>query len=372
LKIDTSVYVHVPFCSRRCIYCDFVSFVRNDLIGSYFESLIREIDIVYGTLGNRKISTLYFGGGTPSHVPVKYISKVIEKLSKSFEYDPVETTLEMNPEDVSEELCKNLKSIGINRISVGLQTSSDQILKVIGRPYDFNTFMKAYKILRNFFDNVNVDLIYNLPFEKFDDVMMDLKVIKMLNADHISFYELELHEETPLYPMIESGIVKLPEEDVSEKMYDTIVDTLEDDGYKRYELSSWTKHKPSFHNLNYWKNGEYLGLGLSSGSHLSMERSVNTEDLIEYIEKIRSGTVPRTYHVKNSPREELAETLFMGLRVADGVRLDELRNKFGDDLDFYLSKLKDFCPHFLECSEKFMRFTKIGMKFSASILSELV
>ncbi len=316
------------------------------------------------------ISTLYFGGGTPSHVRTKYISNVMNTLSKSFDYDPNETTLEMNPEDVSLKLCSDLKTLGIDRISLGLQTSSDQLLKVIGRPYTFDGFLKAYGIVRNYFKNVNIDMIYGLPFERYEDLIMDLKVIERLEADHISFYELELHDGVPLYSMVQHGLVTLPSEELSERMYDTVSDELEKMGYTRYELSSWTKKKPSLHNLNYWMNGKYIGFGLSAGSHLPMKRWVNTDNIHEYIKAIDNKKFPRSYDVINSKKDELVETLFMGLRLSNGLIISEMRERFGEDFDLYFSKLKRFCPDLLECSDR-IRFTRQGMKFSASILSEL-
>ncbi len=336
----------------------------------YFDSLKREIEMHSNYFEGRSVITLYFGGGTPSHVPVKLIEGVIETLAKNVFLNVKEATFEFNPEDVNRQLCRDLRELGINRASVGLQTSSDDLLKVIGRPYSFEDFKKAYSILRETFDNVNVDFMYSLPFEKLSDVENDLKTVETLIPDHVSFYELEVHESVPLFSMIQAGQARLPAEDVSEGMYDLIVKTLEEIGYKRYELSSWTKEKSCLHNLRYWKNEDYMGFGLSAGSHISNERWVNTTEIQDYISKISAGKYPHAYESKNDSIVEIAETLFMGLRLAEGIDVNEMREKFGDDFDEVFSRIKKFCGELLECSDR-LKFTKTGMKFSAMVLREL-
>ncbi len=336
----------------------------------YFDSLKREIEMHSSYFEGKSAITLYFGGGTPSHVPLRLIEGVVETLAQNVFLNVKEATFEFNPEDVNQQLCRDLRELGINRASVGLQTSSDELLKVIGRAYSFEKFKKAYSTLRETFDNVNVDLMYSLPFEKLSDVENDLKTIEMLNPDHVSFYELEVHEGVPLFSMIKAGQVQLPTEDISESMYDIVVKTLEELGYKRYELSSWTKEKPCLHNLRYWRNEDYMGFGLSAGSHISNERWVNTTEIQSYISEISAGKHPRAYESKNDPIVEVAETLFMGLRLTEGVNINEMREKFGNDFDEIFSKIKKFCGEFLECSDH-LKFTKTGMKFSAMVLREL-
>ncbi len=336
----------------------------------YFESVRKEINMSSKYLEGKQAITLYFGGGTPSHVPVKYIENVVENLASHLFFDVREATLEFNPEDIDRKLCHELLEIGINRASVGLQTSSDELLRVLGRPYTFEQFKKAYSILRENFDNVNVDLMYSLPFERLSDVEKDLKSIKELDPEHVSFYELEIHEDVPLFSMVKSGQAQLPSEDVSEKMYDSITEGLEEMGYSRYELSSWTKGKPCVHNTRYWENENYIGFGLSAGSHLSNERWVNTGEIHDYISKIRVGEYPRIYESKNNKFDEVSETLFMGLRLAEGVNIQEMRDKFGSDFDEAFSRVKKFCGELLECSDR-LKFTKTGMKFSAMVLREL-
>lgn len=372
MKINTSLYVHIPFCSRKCIYCDFASIVNDGLISRYFDALKREVEIIHDA-DDVSIFTIYFGGGTPSHVPLRYISYVMESIQSKFSLNTEEITFEINPEDINIEFCSELKSIGVNRISLGLQSTSNDILKVIRRPYTLELFMKKYEIVKRYFDNVNIDLIYTLPFEKISDVESDLKIIEKINPTHVSFYELELHEETPLYPMMTSGAIRLPSEDESELMYDLIVKTLKIFGYERYELSSWTKSKPSMHNLNYWENGQYIGVGLSAGSHFGMKRWVNTGDIVEYLGKVEKDELPYAYVSMNTIDEELSETFFMGLRLSKGINLDILRERFGNEIvNFYLKKLERFCGEILYCSSNTIKFTPDGMKFSALVFSELV
>lgn len=336
----------------------------------YFESVGKEIDMSSGHLEEKKAITLYFGGGTPSHVSVKYIENIVETLASHLFFDVKEATLEFNPEDVNRKLCQELREVGINRVSIGLQTSSDELLKVLGRPYTFEQFKRAYSILKENFDNINVDFMYSLPFERLSDVEKDLKAIEELDPVHVSFYELEVHEDVPLFSMVKSGQVQLPSEDVSEKMYDSITKGLEEMGYSRYELSSWAKGKPCLHNVRYWKNENYIGFGLSAGNHLSNKRWVNTGEIRDYISKIRIGEYPRIYESQNSKFDEVSETLFMGLRLAEGVNVKEMRDRFGDSFDEAFSRIKKFCGELLECSDR-LKFTKTGMKFSAMVLREL-
>ena len=336
----------------------------------YFENLEKEIDLYAGELRGKHVKTIYFGGGTPSHVPIKYIERIIEKLASYLFLNVEEATFEFNPEDVKRELVKELFEIGINRASIGLQTSSNDILKVLGRPYTFDEFRRSYSILRESFENVNVDLMYSLPFEKVEDVEQDLKVIEELNPPHVSFYELEIHEEVPLYSMMKSGQIHLPSEDESEVMYDTIAQKMERIGYKRYEISSWTKDKPCRHNLKYWENEDYVGFGLSAGSHLSHKRWVNTTEINDYILKVRKGERPTVYESNNSDFEEARETLFMGLRLSDGVDIEKMKREFGENFEKAFSRIKKFCGEILECSPR-LKLTKLGMKFSAMVLREL-
>ncbi len=340
------------------------------MVNVYFDSLKREILMYSRYFEGKSVVTIYFGGGTPSHVPVKLVEGVVETLAQNVFLNVEEATFEFNPEDVNRQLCRDLRELGINRVSVGLQTSSDELLKVLGRPYTFKDFERAYSLLRETFDNVNVDFMYSLPFEKLSDVENDLKVVEDLNPDHVSFYELEVHEGVPLFSMVRAGQVQLPVEDVSESMYDLVVEILGDLGYERYELSSWTKKKPCIHNLRYWKNEDYIGLGLSAGSHVSNERWVNTSEIREYVSQLAAEKYPRAYSSVNDPSIEVAETLFMGLRLAEGLNIAEMREKFGDDFDRVFAKIEKFCGELLECSDR-LKFTKTGMKFSAMVLREI-
>ncbi len=342
-----------------------------ELVEDYFESLESEIEMYRDLLENKRIRTIYFGGGTPSHISANYVEKVLEKLATLAFIDVAEASFEFNPEDVNRPLIMKLRQLGINRASIGLQSSSNDVLRVLGRPYTFEEFLKAYSVLKEFFENINVDLMYSLPFERIEDVEMDLKNVDVLQPPHVSFYELEVHEDVPLFSMVESKQVRLPSEDESETMYDLIVDSMEKMGYKRYEISSWTKNKVCLHNLRYWKNENYIGFGLSAGSHFERKRWVNVSDIWEYISNVRKGIKPRAYEAYNTPFQEVLETLFMGLRLAEGVDVLELKKEYGEDFDKAFSKIDKFCGEILECHPR-LKFTKLGMKFSAMVFRELV
>ncbi len=370
MKDEISIYIHIPFCSRKCVYCDFASSTRTELIEDYFEALEKEIEMYREFLENKRIITIYFGGGTPSRVSTNYVERTLEKLATFAFMDVKEATFEFNPEDVNYQLVKELKELGINRASVGLQSSSNDILKALGRPYTFEEFRKAYDLLRSYFKNVNVDLMYSLPFERVEDVELDLKTVDVLSPPHVSFYELEIHEDVPLFSMVKSRQVRLPSEDESETMYDLIVMEMEKTGYHRYEISSWTKGMKCLHNVRYWKNEDYIGFGLSAGSHVKGKRWVNISEIGKYISLVKSGVKPIAYESLNTPFQEVLETLFMGLRLAEGVNVAELRKEFGEDFEKAFARIKKFCGEILECYPR-LKFTKLGMKFSAMVLREL-
>lgn len=321
-----AVYVHVPFCKSKCVYCDFYSVV-SEKFDEYFSHLLREIDLYEEVLSESEIKTVYFGGGTPSVVPPSFLKMVLEKLERvSRGFTPDEITIEVNPESVETEKLKIYKQIGINRISLGVQACDDTVLKNAGRLYKEETLKKKAKIVLEQFENVNFDFILGLPGETDITLKKDFRFLEEFPPQHVSLYLLEVDERTRLFDLIQKGLVELPEEDDVERRHDLFVEFLKERGFLRYEISNFAKPgKKSLHNLFYWRNENYLGLGVSAGGHIGRFRYVNASDLKEYEEKITKGELPYEYVHENTEEEEALETVFMGLRIKEGVELNRVK-----------------------------------------------
>lgn len=349
-----AVYVHVPFCKSKCVYCDFYSVV-SEKFDEYFSHLLREIDLYEEVLSESEIKTVYFGGGTPSVVPPSFLKMVLEKLERvSRGFTPDEITIEVNPESVETEKLKIYKQIGINRISLGVQACDDTVLKNAGRLYKEETLKKKAKIVLEQFENVNFDFILGLPGETDITLKKDFRFLEEFPPQHVSLYLLEVDERTRLFDLIQKGLVELPEEDDVERRHDLFVEFLKERGFLRYEISNFAKPgKKSLHNLFYWRNENYLGLGVSAGGHIGRFRYVNASDLKEYEEKITKGELPYEYVHENTEEEEALETVFMGLRIKEGVELNRVKILLP-----LLEKLQKKYPCYLKV--KMVKFFKRG------------
>ncbi len=310
---DLFVYVHVPFCVRKCFYCDFISTTNLSLIEDYFSALLKDLEDFKDFLESFTVRTVYFGGGTPSLVNEKFLEKVLEKLWR-FKFNPVEITLEVNPESVTGEKLRHYREMGINRISLGVQAVDDRVLMLSGRPHGVSEIKRAAEYIAKMFDNFNMDFIVGLPGYSEQVVERNLKLIDEFSPSHVSVYTLELHENTPLYKMYLSGKIDLPENTL--KLFFLMKDELEKRDFERYEISNFAKHQHySVHNLSYWYSMNYLGVGVSAGGYLNRWRYVKTRDIREYIKNPKLLSYTR----KNSECEHSKEALFMGLRLIGGV-----------------------------------------------------
>jgi len=371
---DLAVYVHIPFCKKKCIYCDYTSTIDQSLKNEYLYSLKEEIKMISKKMKNKRVRTIYFGGGTPSLMNEVYIEEIFKTLDSNFNLSFLEEfTIEVNPESVTKEKALFYKNIGINRISMGFQSTSDKILKSVGRIHRYNEGLKAFKILSDFFDNINVDFILGLPFEDKETVNNNLEFIKIMKPSHVSYYLLDYSHDTPLKFLLETKKINLPEEDQISELLDLIYDQLDNFGYNRYEISSWSlPRKECIHNKYYWKNYEYIGFGVSAGSHIGNQRTVNTSELPTYLEKIKTGLQPQEFTNKNDDFQELIETLFMGLRLSEGLKYDYLKQRFSDELlNKVLTPLKDNLSDYLSLNGS-IKLTKKGMDFSRFVFENLL
>lgn len=333
-KEELSLYIHIPFCVRKCGYCDFLSAPADEKARDrYVQALLMEIERYRGTeTADRKIKTLYIGGGTPSTLSVKQLECIMQKIKCTFNFcDDIEASMEMNPGTASKEKCRGLYQMGINRLSIGLQSTNDKELNTLGRIHSYEDFINTYTWCREAgFQNINVDLMAALPYQTVESYTTGLRKIIRLAPEHISAYSLILEEGTPFYQKYNSGCYPLPDEEQERLMYRETEQILAQAGYERYEISNYAKKRYACrHNLVYWQGGDYLGLGLGSSSYMDGVRFHNTTDLDTYVNQCA--------YVED--REELSvqakmeEFMFLGLRVMAGVSGTEFEKRFGKTME---------------------------------------
>ena len=359
-KKELGIYIHIPFCKQKCYYCDFTSFAGCEhLQGRYVECLKKELQYrLRGIEDNYKITTIYIGGGTPSYIDSKYIKEILtllmneipnsnvsSKQSDKLKIDndylenlklcDVETTIEVNPGTVTEQKLREYKEAGINRLSIGLQSTNNELLKEIGRIHNYEQFIEAYNLARKEgFKNINVDLMLGLPNQTIVDLKESLQKVIKLDPKHISVYSLILEEETKLYSLVNEGKLKLPDEDTERQMYWYVKNTLELNGYKHYEISNFAKTGyESKHNVNCWKQKEYIGVGLGASSYFDGTRYSNIDNLDEYIANVETEEYNKNKKIEEIQKieDKQKEFMMLGLRMIDGVSIQEFKAKFGQN-----------------------------------------
>lgn len=327
------IYVHIPFCKQKCLYCDFVSYSgKLNNAKEYVERLKAEIVNTAKKIetDNIIVNTIYFGGGTPSYINEEYILEILETIKSQFILDEnIEITLELNPGTANKEKLRYYKNIGINRISIGLQSTEDKILKLLGRIHNYKEFVQIYKDAREVgFENINIDMIIGVPTQTIENVKDSVNKILELNPEHISIYSLIVEENTPLENKIANSELVLPDEDLEREMYWYTKRKLESNGYKHYEISNYAKKgRESKHNLNCWNQDEYLGFGVAAHSYFNNQRYSNTDSMEEYINEKEIYKIQTINEIQTIEDKE-KEYMLLGLRKIDGVNIAEFKNKF--------------------------------------------
>ena len=391
---EEGIYIHIPFCVKKCYYCDFVSYPdKLDCQKEYIEKLKQEICEESDILKNVNVTTIYIGGGTPSLIDSKYIIEILECLYKYIGRKEREITIEINPGTVTKEKLKNYKRVGINRISIGLQSSSDRILKTIGRIHNFQEFLEAYNlIVDEGFENINVDLMLGLPEQTIEDLKQSIKEVLnlKLKPKHISIYSLIVEENTPLDKMLENKEINLPDDEYEREQYAYVKNMLELNGYNHYEISNFAKKGyESKHNVNCWKQKDYIGFGVAAHSYLDGIRFSNTNILREYINNqkfslpikedligkklpIKSGV--KTIHELQSQKDKENEYMLLGLRMIDGVSISEFKNKFIDNpIYLYHEKLEKLVnAGLIEIDLDNIKLTRKGLDLANIVWEEFV
>lgn len=329
---DISLYIHIPFCKQKCLYCDFPSYSgKEKLMDQYINALNKEILQKAKGYG---INSIFIGGGTPSYLTDSNLQSLLETLNKLNLKNNIEFTIECNPGTLNIRNLELMKKGNINRISMGLQSTSDSVLKEIGRIHNYEEFKDNYLLARDMgFNNINIDLMFGLPNQTIEDWRESLEEIVKLNPDHISAYSLIIEEGTYFYNLYEQDKLTLPEEDMEREMYLLTKNILDKNDYKQYEISNYAKKdKECFHNKVYWKCNEYLGLGVSASSFIDDKRIKNIDDIEDYIERIdRNENVAMEIHINNI-NDDMEEFVFMGLRMIEGIEISKFNRRFNKNI----------------------------------------
>ena len=379
---ELGIYIHIPFCKQKCYYCDFVSYAnKEEKIQEYIKCLQKEIEIESEKYKNEEyeITTIYIGGGTPSFIDASYIERIINTIKQNYKlYENPEITIEVNPGTINEEKIKKYKDIGINRISIGLQTTKDNLLKQIGRIHKYEEFLNCYKIVKKIgIDNINVDLMLGLPNQTLEDLKEGLIEVINLKPNHISLYSLILEENTILEKMVSQNMTKLPDEDLEREMYWTTKNILEENGYIHYEISNFSKKGyESKHNLNCWGQKEYLGFGVAAHSYIKNKRYCNTNNIEDYIKNIQNGKIlnNRIICEIQNKLEEQKEYMLLGLRKIQGIDIQEFKNKFIDNPIYIFHKEleKLIKEELVEIDLNQIKLTSKGLDFANLVWEEFV
>lgn len=385
------LYLHIPFCMRKCRYCDFLSAPAEEAVRErYVQALIREIGAVPEADRPYRVETIFFGGGTPSILTGEQIGRVMEALRRRFLLDPdAEISLEANPGTLDPEKLEACRAAGINRLSLGLQSADDRELKRLGRLHDYGTFRETYRMAREAgFDNINVDLMSSLPGQLEESWERSLRLAAELGPEHLSAYSLIIEEGTPFYEEYgedelrrEAGEkpVFLPSEEQERRMYQRTKEVLREYGYERYEISNYAKPgRACRHNEGYWTGVEYLGLGLGASSYIEETRFSNRRDLEGYLEICGAEDGPAVERLREeicrltrTEREE--EFFFLGLRRMAGVRRSDYRARFGEDWGKYRDPMTRLIRQgFLKETPEGIALTEAGIDVSNAVFAELL
>jgi oxygen-independent coproporphyrinogen III oxidase len=372
MSMPRSIYVHIPFCVRKCLYCDFFSTSADDLtVNKYVDALCREMIMRKDDAG--VIETVYIGGGTPSILSELNISSLMTCVGQNFRLsENAEITMEANPESLTENKAALIRELGVNRISIGFQSLNDRELALLGRPHDSKTALSSFKFARQAgFDNISIDLIYAIPGQDLSAWMETLAQAADLAPEHISAYELTPEEHTPLYGLLEKGELALCDEEEIASMYYGAKDYLADKGYEHYEISNFLlPGRQCWHNLNYWNRGGYLGLGAGASSFTDECRSSNICDINSYISGIDSGGLPAGEIFPVTAEDGLKETIFLGLRKTAGFDISLVPD---DALDKMREALRDMTQQGLvtQNSGK-LRLTRKGLLLCNEVIVRLM
>ena len=331
-----SLYIHIPFCAQKCLYCDFPSFARKDhLRKAYIEALNKEIISLREKHNNLEINTIFIGGGTPSVLEADELECLLKEVAKLNMAKDIEYSMECNPGNLTEEKLEVMKKYGVNRISMGLQAKQDNLLKGLGRIHNYKTFKENFLLAKKVgFNNINIDLMFGLPNQRLNEWEETLREIISLEPAHISAYSLIIEEGTAFYNLYENDKLKLPTEEEERKMYHLAKKILEENGFNQYEISNYAKEgKECRHNLAYWNMDNWIGVGSASASYIDGKRIKNISSVEEYINSINEKREAVEEIINNSKNDNMEEFMFMGLRKINGIDENEFKKRFSMNIN---------------------------------------
>ena len=330
--MNLGLYLHIPYCLHKCGYCDFNSHPENQVESvQYVEALLKELKFYSTTLKSYNVPTIFMGGGTPTILPPSQLKKILDTVRQSFNLSPdCEITIEANPATIKLETLQEIHAAGYNRISIGVQSFDEKELQLLERVHNEKEIHSTVHRARSAnFENLSMDLMFALPDQSREKWQSHLKQATAKNPDHLSTYNLTIEPETAFFKLHEKGKLCLPHEDIQLEMYETTIQVLEDAGYSQYEISNFSKPgMESQHNINYWNNGEYLGVGAGASSYLNGERSKNINLPSIYIREIETKASAVDTRERLEPLQAMGETLMLGLRLLKGVSIDVFENRF--------------------------------------------
>ncbi len=366
---SSGLYIHIPFCVRKCLYCDFPSYAECDFyFEAYIDALLKEGDKYRG----ERVDTVFIGGGTPTVLSPRLIQKLLSGINNCFSVsDDAEFSVEANPGTVTAEKLEALQACGVNRISVGVQSVCDRELQALGRIHNGETALETLELVKKYFDNVNADIMMSIPYQTRESLIKTLEAVSEKGVTHMSCYSLIIEEGTPFYKMYEKGELSLPSEDEDREMFSEICGFLKEKGFERYEISNFAKvGKESRHNLKYWNTEDYIGVGAGAHSCINGKRFYNTSDLEQYISA--PGEPEEVTELTLS--ERMAEYVMMALRTTQGVNFKEFKNRFKIDFkEVYFHQLEKFKQtDFVKMKENGFALTEKGFDVSNAIMCEFV
>lgn len=371
------IYIHIPFCIKKCLYCDFFSVPYNAQTAvNYTDALCKELSLKKDFA--QSLNTIYIGGGTPSLLPDECFTKLFQCLRNNYHFSPdIEITVETNPGTLDGPKVNTMISTGVNRLSVGIQSFNNNELLFLGRIHNAEEAFRSIDTIKKAgIKNFSIDLMYGIPGQTRESWEISLAKAVELSPSHISTYELTLEENTPLYAIIKSDPIAMPDEDLILEMYNHTIDYLAGRGHEHYEISNFAL--PGFkciHNLNYWNRGEYIGAGAGAHSFVNGVRTKNIADVNKYIDSLNTGIIHETESVMITPAESLKEIIFLGLRKTEGINAKNIPSSTIGDREA-LKKLIDasgelICEGYLELNEDYFRLTRKGIVISNTIIVKL-
>ena len=365
---DLELYIHIPFCKSKCYYCDFCSTSSTKQVDEYLDALICENNNIYYRLNDYVVKSIFIGGGTPTLIDNLKFNSAISNIISKYNLDIKEFTVEANPDTITEEKLKSLVELGVNRISIGVQTLNDNILKILNRVHDSSDAINAVKLAKKYINNVSIDMMIGLPNQTYEDIEYLIKTFSKLGVEHISCYTLQLEDKTVLKKKVDNKEVLLPSDDETAKMYDFSYRILKEEGYSRYEISNFAKNnKYSKHNYGYWTRANYLGIGVSSHSLIDNYRFSNTNNLVKYINGSEYQNIE-----KLNITDQILEEIMLNFRTAKGLNIKQFNEKyqinFKNKYQKQLNKLKDY----LDIKDDYVSIKEDYFEISNSIIVEFI